>query len=355
MGNNINGVRERLERACIDEHGITWLTAEVYGADLRALLADHARLQEELRKTNAGETVSVRFDLSPAAKEGAVRDQLVAMGWTPPGVATAIDLEQFREPVEHFRNSWAGFAETMRKAGRSDESANGKVANCDHLLALIDGHVRSSFEHKEEAAAIDPHSLEKRTANAVQFLQNELSHADSRDAKNPFFLSRKGRGLQEAAECISGLVNEVYRLRQVAHQMRINNVTATVHVIDMEQFRLSVDGALLSLNRLGGQGFECEAGPLADSVDYAALRERLDRLLALIDGQANVRSSSEHSDSLTPVAHKKLQGLQADGFIVNGLAIFNPTTGQRGLVDYLGYVGWQTSEQPTEGEGVAGG
>ena len=45
MGNNINGVRERLERACIDEHGITWLTAEVYGADLRALLADHARLQ----------------------------------------------------------------------------------------------------------------------------------------------------------------------------------------------------------------------------------------------------------------------------------------------------------------------
>lgn len=39
----INEVRERLERACIDEHGITWLTA----GDLRALLADHARLKAD--------------------------------------------------------------------------------------------------------------------------------------------------------------------------------------------------------------------------------------------------------------------------------------------------------------------
>ena len=68
------------------------------------------------------------------------------------------------------------------------------------------------------------------------------------------------------------------------------------------------------------------------------------------EGQADVRSSSEHSDSLTPVARKKLQGLQAEGFIVNGVAIFNPATGQRGLVDYLGYVGGQTSEKPSNGE-----
>lgn len=45
MGNKINGVRERLERGCIDEHGITWLTAKVMGQDVRDLLADHARLQ----------------------------------------------------------------------------------------------------------------------------------------------------------------------------------------------------------------------------------------------------------------------------------------------------------------------
>lgn len=39
--------------------------------DYEALQAENARLTEELRKVNSGETISVRFDLSPAAKEGA--------------------------------------------------------------------------------------------------------------------------------------------------------------------------------------------------------------------------------------------------------------------------------------------
>lgn len=82
MTDNINKVRERLGWDVEDftERGIAIPTAN----DLRALLADHARLQAELRKINSGEDVRVRFDLSPAAKEGAIRDQLVAMGWTPP-------------------------------------------------------------------------------------------------------------------------------------------------------------------------------------------------------------------------------------------------------------------------------
>lgn len=98
MSANINEVRERLTEMANDylPPATGWNRAR---DDLRALLADHARLAEELRKVNSGETVSVRFDLSPAAKEGAVRDQLVAMGWTPPGVAPAIDLEQFRDLV----------------------------------------------------------------------------------------------------------------------------------------------------------------------------------------------------------------------------------------------------------------
>ncbi len=37
---------------------------------------------------------------------------------------------------------------------------------------------------------------------------------------------------------------------------------------------------------------------------------------------------------------RKLMQLQGDGFIVNGVAIYNPETGRRGLVDYIGYVGW---------------
>jgi hypothetical protein len=90
---------------------------------------------------------------------------------------------------------------------------------------------------------------------------------------------------EDAAEEVE---DEVAYLRE-----RVAELEA-VPAIDLEQFRLSVDGALLSLNRLGAYGFEREAGPLANSVDYAALRGRLDDLLALIDGHASVRSSSEH-------------------------------------------------------------
>lgn len=108
----------------------------------------------------------------------------------------------------------------------------------------------------------------------------------------------------------------------------VEDSSAAAQAIDLEQFR----PALYALSSAA-----------ATKEDEA----EVDRLLALIDRHSNVRSSSEHSDSLTPVAHKKLQGLQDEGFIVNGVAIFNPITGRRGLVDYLGYVGWQTSEQPS--------
>lgn len=34
---------------------------------------------------NPGMTPAIRFDTSPAAQEGAIRDHLIALGWTPPG------------------------------------------------------------------------------------------------------------------------------------------------------------------------------------------------------------------------------------------------------------------------------
>lgn len=43
---------------------------------------------------------------------------------------------------------------------------------------------------------------------------------------------------------------------------------------------------------------------------------------------------------LEAMAKRKLAQLQGDGFIVNGVAIFNQESGKRGLVDHLGYVGW---------------
>ncbi|KRG43191.1 hypothetical protein ARC78_07440 [Stenotrophomonas pictorum JCM 9942] len=44
--------------------------------------------------------------------------------------------------------------------------------------------------------------------------------------------------------------------------------------------------------------------------------------------------------AMESIGKRKLMQLQDDGFIVNGVAIYNPETGRRGLVDYLGYVGW---------------
>jgi hypothetical protein len=41
---------------------------------------------------NPGMTPAVRFDTTPAEKEGAIRDHLIALGWTPPGA---------QKPVTH--------------------------------------------------------------------------------------------------------------------------------------------------------------------------------------------------------------------------------------------------------------
>lgn len=54
--NNINEMRQRLEMELSISAG--WRVVQCLSGDLRALLADHARLTEELRKVNAGETVS---------------------------------------------------------------------------------------------------------------------------------------------------------------------------------------------------------------------------------------------------------------------------------------------------------
>ncbi len=44
--------------------------------------------------------------------------------------------------------------------------------------------------------------------------------------------------------------------------------------------------------------------------------------------------------NLSPIATRKLGELAAQGYVTNGVAIFNPATGHRGLVDNLGFVGW---------------
>lgn len=46
-----------------------------------------------------GMTPAVRFDATPAEKEGAVRDHLIRMGWTPPAEAQPVGVEGFRDWV----------------------------------------------------------------------------------------------------------------------------------------------------------------------------------------------------------------------------------------------------------------
>jgi len=48
---------------------------------------------------------------------------------------------------------------------------------------------------------------------------------------------------------------------------------------------------------------------------------------------------------LSPIATRKLAELAAQGYVTNGVAIFNPATGHRGLVDNLGFVGWMGAHE----------
>ncbi|GEM_PF-7022045 len=55
---------------------------------------------------------------------------------------------------------------------------------------------------------------------------------------------------------------------------------------------------------------------------------------------------------LGPIATRKLGELAAQGYVTNGVAIFNPATGHRGLVDNMGYVGRQEAQRVHVGAGV---
>ena len=49
----------------------------------------------------------------------------------------------------------------------------------------------------------------------------------------------------------------------------------------------------------------------------------------------------DYGPDLNYIARRKLDELRSEGFVANGVAIYHPESGRRGLVDHLGYVGWQ--------------
>lgn len=63
--------------------------------------------------------------------------------------------------------------------------------------------------------------------------------------------------------------------------------------------------------------------------------------------------ASRQPVGLSPIATRKLEELAAQGYVTNGVAIFNPETGKRGLVDNLGYVGWQGAQGVDLGQFIA--
>ena len=69
--------------------------------------------------------------------------------------------------------------------------------------------------------------------------------------------------------------------------------------------------------------------------------------LEALEAELNQQSVIEFLAACPPMesmGKRKLIQLQGDGYIINGVALYHPETGQRVLVDYLGYVGWHKSK-----------
>ena len=79
-------------------------------------------------------------------------------------------------------------------------------------------------------------------------------------------------------------------------------------------------------------------------IKLEALEAELQATRALYASQQSVIEAISDGPTMESMGKRKLTQLQGDGFIVNGVAIFHPETGRRGLVDYLGYVGWHKSK-----------
>jgi hypothetical protein len=77
---------------------------------------------------------------------------------------------------------------------------------------------------------------------------------------------------------------------------------------------------------------------LADWIRDVLLRNIYDLAAT---GKQPLQVGEAQGVNLSTIATRKLSELAAQGYVANGVAIFNPATGQRGLVDNLGYVGWQ--------------
>lgn len=79
----------------------------------------------------AADTVTVRYDLSPAAIEGAVRDKLIEMGWTPPDAAAPKAAPAREHDLQDVRCECCGYMTYHREhmgCIRADFTSHGQAA-----------------------------------------------------------------------------------------------------------------------------------------------------------------------------------------------------------------------------------
>lgn len=96
--------RARMDAAAQDKAGRYFKIGDVAKFHRDASEADS--LVGKLRNGRAQPTVIVQFDLSTASIEGAIRDKLIAMGWTPPG--QAVDSAAWRKVAAEAYREWDG-------------------------------------------------------------------------------------------------------------------------------------------------------------------------------------------------------------------------------------------------------
>src|SRR5690606_28064198 len=111
-------------------------------------------------------TPAVRFDLSPAQKEGAIREHLIRLGWTPP----AGDAEAKTVPVPTRVHLIGETAVIVGTPGRGWDEEGPEAHNCDamgcatigpHVLARVPFTDERALSQQPEARGVDEAMVER--------------------------------------------------------------------------------------------------------------------------------------------------------------------------------------------------
>lgn len=110
----------------------------------------------------------------------------------------------------------------------------------------------------------------------------------------------------------------------------------------------SLRNSLLILAAIGErlQNEDVRAEAAHALIKLETLEAELEATRALYASQQSVIEAISAGPSMKAIGKRKLIQLQGDGYIVNGVALYHPITGRRGLLDYLGYVGWVKTNDP---------